>query len=85
MKSSPHFVGEHGIVQVNLGQAGNCSQNDILNARLRGRGNGDRISIATQTSRDPQNVKFSNGGFFLSNSTVRSCLCSHDLDLLFGC
>ena len=47
------FVGEDGIMQVNLGQAGNCTEQDIFNARLRGRGNGDRISIATQTGCDP--------------------------------
>ena len=47
------LVGEDGIVQVNLGQAGNCAEHHIFDAGLRGRGDGDGVAVATQTGRDP--------------------------------
>ena len=69
------FVGEYRIVQVNLGQAGNRAQQDVFNAGLGGRGNGDRISITSQTRCDPHNVQLSHGRFLLGYSTVRNSLC----------
>jgi hypothetical protein len=52
------LVSEHGIVQINLGQSGDGSEQHILDAWLLRRRNGDAVAIATETGRDPENVDF---------------------------
>ena len=51
-----HFVGEDRIVQVDLGQAGDGAQHDVLDAGLHGGGDGDRISVAAKTGGHPYDV-----------------------------
>ena len=50
------LVGEHGVVQVHLGQAGDGAEDDVLDARLGGGGDGDRVAVAAQAGGDPEDV-----------------------------
>ena len=52
------FVGQDGIVKVDFRNAGDDAEHDVLDARLRGRGHRDRIAVATQAGRDPDNIDF---------------------------
>src|SRR3954469_10833254 len=72
------FIGKDRIVQVNLGKPGNCAEDDIFDARLRGCSDGDGVSIATQPRRYPQNMEFGYGRFPLRDSTIRNSLCGHN-------
>ena len=58
------FVGEHRIVQVHFGQAGDCAQQHIFDAGLGGRGDRDGISVAAESGGDPDDVNLRNGGAF---------------------
>jgi hypothetical protein len=64
-------------VQVHFRQAGNGTQQDILDTGLCSRCNGDGISIAAQTCGDPQNVDIGDGLWPLGFSAVRNCLGCH--------
>ena len=72
MKSSPTLVGEHRIVQVDLGQAGDGAQQHIFDAGLRCRGDRNRIAVTAQAGRDPEDVDLRDGRRLLRNSTVRN-------------
>jgi len=54
-------IGKKGIVQVHLGDPGNAAEKNVLDARLRGRGHRDSVSIATEPRSDPENVDFGYG------------------------
>ena len=58
MNSSPILVGQHRVMQMNLGQAGNRAHQDVFDAGLLGGGDGDAIAIAPEPRRDPQNMNF---------------------------
>ena len=58
------LVGEDRIVQMDLRQAGDCAQQNVFDAGLSGRGNGDRVSITAQAGRDPENVDLGDGDGF---------------------
>ena len=60
-----NFIGEHGIVQMNFGQAGDRAQQNIFNAGLRGRGDRDRIAVTAKAGGNPENVNVFNGWRFL--------------------
>ena len=47
------LVGQNRIVQVHLGKAGNCSQQDIFDTGLSCRGDRNRVSVTAQAGRDP--------------------------------
>lgn len=56
------FLGKKGIVEVNLGDPGHCAEENIFNTRLRGGSHGHGVSVATETSCDPEDVDFLYGG-----------------------
>ncbi len=56
------LVGEHGIVQMNLGQARDRAQDDVLDAGLRRGGDRNRIAIATQACGDPHDMDIAHCG-----------------------
>ena len=57
-------------------QAGNRAEQNIFNAWLRGGRDGNRISVATQTGSNPENVNFFDRRRLLRFSTVRNvCIC----------
>ena len=49
------------MMQLDLGQTGNRSQNKIFDAGLRGGRDGDRVAVAAQSRRDPKNVHLRHG------------------------
>ncbi len=48
-------------MQVDLGQPGDGPQDDVLDARLGGGGDRDRIAVAAQPGRDPEDVNLLDG------------------------
>ena len=52
-------VSKKRIVQVNFGDPGDATEEDVFNARLSGRGHRDGVSIAAEAGGDPKNVNFS--------------------------
>ena len=77
MNSSPILVGEHGIVQVHFGKAGDGAQHHIFDARLRGGGDRDRVAIAAQPGGDPEDVDFGTGEGLWVLAAVRNRICCH--------
>jgi len=71
------FIGEHGIVQVHLGQAGDGAQQDIFNAGLSCRGNRNGIAVTAEAGCDPDYVYLRDGRWMLRDSTVRNCFRCH--------
>ena len=51
-------VGQKRIVQMNFGNPGNAAEKNVLDARLRGRGHRDGVSVAAEAGGDPENVNF---------------------------
>ena len=47
---------EHLVVQVDLGQAGDRAEQHVLDARLAGRRDRDRVAVAAHALRDPEDV-----------------------------
>ena len=45
---------------MNFRQSRNCAEHHILDARLRGRGDRDRIAVAPEACGDPQDMDFFN-------------------------
>ena len=82
MNSSPPCVGQHAVVQVDLGQAGNGPHDDVFDARLGGGGDGDRIAVAAQAGRDPEDVDLLDGRFPLRLASVGDALASAMMLLL---
>jgi hypothetical protein len=50
------FVGEKGIVKMNLGNPRECAENDVLDARLRSACHRNRVAVASEPSGEPQDV-----------------------------
>src|ERR1019366_8073298 len=55
------FVGKEGIMEFYFGNPGIGAKNQVFNGWLCGRGDGDRVSIATQSGGHPKNVNFLDG------------------------
>src|SRR5580692_8592458 len=49
-------IRKKGVVQVHLGDPGNAAEKNVLDARLRGRGHRDGVSIAAEARCDPEYV-----------------------------
>ena len=72
-------IGQHAVVQVDLGQAGDGPHDDVLDARLGGGGDGDGVAVAAQPVRDPEDVDLLDGRLLLRLSPVGSLGCfGHD-------
>ena len=71
------LVGQHRVVQVDLGQPGDRSQDHVLDARLGGGGDRDRVAVAAQPGRDPEDVHLLDGGCPLRFSSVGNCRFGH--------
>ena len=52
----PVFVREKGIVELNLRSPRQAAGNDVFDAGLRGASHRDGVSVATETSGQPQNI-----------------------------
>ena len=76
------LVGQNGIVQVHLGQAGNCPQQNVFDTGLGCRGDRNRISVAAQPGGDPENVDFGDWRRFLRLPTVWNRFRCHSWTLL---
>jgi hypothetical protein len=48
-------------MQVDLGEARNCTEKNILDAWLHGRGDGNGIAVAAKSGCHPYNVNIGNG------------------------
>ena len=57
---------------MHFGQTRDCAQKHIFHARQRGRRDRDRISIAAQTGRHPDDVYIGNRRWSLRLSTIRN-------------
>jgi hypothetical protein len=55
-----NFEGQEWIMEVDLGDKGYRTEDEIFNAGLCGSGHRDGISIAAETGGQPQNVDFGN-------------------------
>ena len=64
------LVGEHRVVEVDLGQPGNRPHQHVLDAGLRGGGDRHRVAVTAQAGRDPQDVEFLDGRRFLGLASV---------------
>src|SRR6185312_573711 len=53
---------QYGIVEMNFGQPWNRAHYDVFDAGLFRGGDRDRVSVATETGCNPENVNFGNGG-----------------------
>ena len=71
------FISQHGIVQMNLGQAGNRAQQNVFDAGLGGGGDRDRIAVAAQARGDPQDVDLFDCRRLLRRPTIWNRCCSH--------
>ena len=78
------LVGEHGVVQVDLGQPGNRPQDDVFDAGLRGGGDRDRVAVAAQPGRDPEDVHLLDGRRPLRLASVRDVVVSAIVGAPFG-
>src|SRR5271154_565458 len=73
----PHEVvsileSEKRIMKTHFGNPRQRSENNVLDARLRSSSHCNRVAIAAQTSRNPEDVNFGNGGRFTIRGTWRS-------------
>jgi hypothetical protein len=79
------FVCEERIVQFHFWDPWESSEHNVLDTRLGSRSHRDRITIATKTRGDPQNVKFSYSvvsfGFALLVIGYARHVLSSDLDV----
>src|SRR6516225_5289747 len=55
------FVGEKGIMKMNLGNPGECAENDVLDARLTRAGHSDGVAVASEPGGEPQDVHLGEG------------------------
>src|SRR5205823_10849422 len=66
-------VVQHAVVQVDLGQSGDGPQDNVLDARLGGGGDGDGVAVTAQAVRRPQDVDLLDGRLALGFAAVRDC------------
>jgi hypothetical protein len=54
----PVFISEERIMDIDFGNPRKSPEDQILDAQMRGRRDGDRVCIAAQSSLDPEYVNF---------------------------
>ena len=64
------FVGQHGVVEMDLRQPGDGAEQHVLDAGLGGGGDGDGVAVASQAGGDPQDVDVGDGGRLLGHPAV---------------
>src|ERR1700730_5156325 len=81
------MVGKKWVVEIDLGNPGNCTEDNIFQTRLRGSRHGDCIAVAAKPRRDPEHMDFCNWRCFplcafMTGSTVIGewCCTGYHLD-----
>ena len=69
------FIGEDGIVEMDFGEAGDGTEEDVFNTGLGGGGDGDGVAVTSEAGGDPEDVDFLECGGFLSFMAVGRCVC----------
>ena len=72
------LVGQHRMVQIDFRQPGDRTQDDVLDARLRRRCDGDRIAVTTEAGCDPQHVHLAHSRRMLRPLSVRNTGTRHE-------
>ena len=70
-------ISEDRVMEVDLGDARNRAQNQVLDARLGGGGHGDRVAVTTQPGGDPEDVDGGDRGRRLGLAAVGNCALFH--------
>src|SRR5262249_1235951 len=56
------FVGEYRVVQMDFGKTGKGTEGQVFDARLAGRGHRNRVPVATEARRQPDDMYFLHRG-----------------------